>query len=268
MIDLGKKNILGVLINAIDYDATVTTVITMARERRPLSVSALAVHGVMTGALDPIHCYRLNHIDLVVPDGQAVRWALNLLHRARLSDRVYGPTLTLKICEQAAAHGLPIYFYGSRPEVLAALTERLRARYPKLTIAGTQPSRFRQLSDQELSEVTAQIRASGAMIVFVGLGCPRQEIWAYENRDRLGMPVIAVGAAFDFHAGLLPQAPPQIQRLGLEWAFRLIQEPRRLWRRYLLLNPLYVGMLLLQATGIRRFELSSDQAPIQQQRYG
>jgi exopolysaccharide biosynthesis WecB/TagA/CpsF family protein len=268
MVDLGKKNILGVQVSAIDYDGALAAIVAAAQARRPLSVSALAVHGVMTGALDPVQRYRLNHIDIVAPDGQPVRWALNLLHRAGLADRVYGPTLTLKLCARAAELGLPVYFYGSRPEVLAALVARLRGRYPQLIVAGAEPSRFRHISDDEQRAIAAQIRASGAAIVFVGLGCPRQEVWAYENRELLGMPVIAVGAAFDFHAGLLPQAPPRLQRSGLEWAFRLAQEPQRLWRRYLLLNPLYVGMLLLQASGLRRFELSSAQEPAQQLRYG
>lgn len=268
MIDLGKKNLLGVQINAIDYEAALTTIITAAQEHRPLAVSALAVHGVMTGALDPEQRYRLNHIDLVVPDGQPVRWALNLLHQAGLSDRVYGPTLTLKICERAAALGIPLYFYGSRSEVLAALTKRLTTLYPQLIIVGVQSSRFRQISDEEQRAIAENIQQSGARITFVGLGCPRQEVWAYENRDLLGMPVIAVGAAFDFHAGLLPQAPPKLQHLGLEWAFRLVQEPKRLWQRYLFLNPLYIGMLLLQASGLRQFELSSAQRPTEPLRYG
>lgn len=268
MRDLGKKNVLGVQINAIDYAAALATIIAAAHDRRPFSVSALAVHGVMTGVLDPIHRYRLNHTDLVVPDGQPVRWALNLLYKTGLSDRVYGPTLTLKLCAAAAAQGIPIYFYGSRPEVLAALVQRLQGLYPNLIIAGTQPSRFRQITAAEQAAIASEIRASGAQITFVGLGCPRQEVWAYENRDLLGMPVIAVGAAFDFHAGLLPQAPPQLQRLGLEWAFRLVQEPRRLWRRYMVLNPLYVSMLILQATRLRRFELSSAQEPQQPLYYG
>lgn len=226
-----KRNILGVGIDAVDYEEAVGRIITAARENRPLAVSALAVHGVMTGVLDGAHRHRLNHLDLVVPDGQPVRWALNLMHRARLAERVYGPNLMLKVCERAAREGLPIYLYGSRPEVLERLSNNLRARCPGLKIAGAQPSRFRQLTAEEQRHVTAQIKESGAAITFVGLGCPRQEVWAYEHRDALAIPVIAVGAAFDFHAGTLAQAPVSWQRHGLEWLFRLLHEPRRLWRR-------------------------------------
>lgn len=268
MPDAGKRSVLGVLVDAVDRDGAVDRVVAAARERRPLSVSALAVHGVMTGVLDPIHRYRLNHLDLVVPDGQPVRWALNLLHAARLPERVYGPTLMLTVCERAAAERLPIYLYGSRQTVLDALARRLAQRFPGLTIAGMRPSRFRPLTPGEKQEVVDEIHRSGAAITFVGLGCPRQEVWAYEFRDALGMPVLAVGAAFDFHAGLLPQAPPRLQRLGLEWAFRLVQEPRRLWRRYLLLNPAYVALLALQASHLRRFDPERAMHPTGELRYG
>ena len=268
MIDLGKKSILGVGIHAIDYACTVNRIVAAAQKKQSLTVSALAVHGVMSGALDPTHRYRLNHLDLVVPDGQPVRWALNLLHRTHLRDRVYGPTLMLKICQAAAAHSLPIYLYGSQPQVLKRLQVNLLQQNPKLEIAGAEPSLFRQVSAEEKAEICAQIAGSGASLVFVGLGCPRQEVWVYEHRQDLPMPLLAVGAAFDFHAGTLPQAPPILQRYGLEWAFRLVQEPRRLWRRYLKLNPLYLSLLFLQATRLRRFDSSQDPAPTQELRYG
>src|SRR3954463_12756060 len=195
------------MVDAIDYEAVVERIIGAAHERRSMSVSALAVHGVMTGVLDPAHRYRLNHLDLVVPDGQPVRWALNGLYKTRLTDRVYGPTLTLKLCETAAAESLPVYFYGSQPNVLYELSRNLCERFPNLKIAGSQPSRFRPLSASEKLEVAQRIVDSGAQLTFVGLGCPRQEVWAYEYRDLLPMPIIAVGAAFDFHAQTLPQAP-------------------------------------------------------------
>jgi N-acetylglucosaminyldiphosphoundecaprenol N-acetyl-beta-D-mannosaminyltransferase len=264
MIDRGKQNVLGVCVDAVDYEAAVARIVAAARERRPMAVSALAVHGVMTGVLDATHRYRLNHLDLVVPDGQPVRWALNLLHGARLPDRVYGPTLMLKLCEQAACEGLPIYLYGSRPEVLEALGRRLRARFPGLELAGTQASRFRRISHAEKQSIVETIRRSGAALLFAGLGCPRQEVWAYEYRDALATPLIAVGAAFDFHAGLLPQAPLPMQRFGLEWLYRLMHEPQRLWKRYALLNPSYLALLALQATGLKRFDPTQATPPKQE----
>jgi len=268
MIDRGKRNILGVQVDAIDYEAAVERIAQAAHASQPMAISALAVHGVMTGALDAVHRYRLNHFDLLTPDGQPVRWALNWLHKAGLPDRVYGPTLTIKVCERAARDGLPIYLYGSKPDVIQRFAVRLTARFPGLQIAGIQPSRFRQVTPDEKAEIVQTIRDSDARIVFVGLGCPRQEVWAYEYRDALSMPVLAVGAAFDFHAGTLAQAPPRLQRLGLEWLFRLVKEPRRLWRRYVILNPLYLSMLFLQATGLRRYDSGTGVPPAEELRYG
>ena len=268
MIDGGKKNIAGVLVNAIDYEGAVAKIIEAAVAKQPMAVSALAVHGVMTGVQDPTHRYRLNHFDLICPDGQPVRWAMNLMYKTKLKDRVYGPTLTLLVCEKAAAEGLPIYLYGSKPEVLEALSGKLRDRYPNLIIAGSQPSRFRKVSPEEKLEIAKKIRDSGAAITLVGLGCPRQEVWAYEYRDELPMPLLAVGAAFDFHAGLLPQAPKKLQDLGLEWFYRLVQEPKRLWKRYLFLNPYYVWLISLQMLKLRKFDPKKVPPPQQEILYG
>jgi len=250
---LSRHNVLGVDVSAADYASTVAAVLAAAKERRPLGVSALAVHGVMCGVLDPALRYRLNRLDIVAPDGQPVRWALNILHKAGLADRTYGPELTLRVCAAAAKAGLCVYFYGSRPEVLELLTTRLGRRFPRLRIAGSRPSLFRRSTPAEQDAIREEIRKSGADIVFVGLGCPRQEVWVYENVEALSMPVLAVGAAFDFHAGVLPQAPPSLQARGLEWAFRLAHEPRRLWRRYVLLNPAYVALTALQFLGLKAF---------------
>jgi N-acetylglucosaminyldiphosphoundecaprenol N-acetyl-beta-D-mannosaminyltransferase len=263
-----KRNVLGVLVDAVDRGAAVDAIIDAAHGRCGMSVSALAVHGVMTGVLDPEQRYRLNHLDLVVPDGQPVRWALNILHGAGLPDRVYGPALMLAVCEQAARENLPVYLYGSRAPVLERLAQRLVHWFPGLTVAGMRPSRFRPLTTAEKHDVVTAIRRSGAAITFVGLGCPRQEVWAYEYRDALAMPVLAVGAAFDFNAGLLPQAPPRLQRLGLEWAFRLLHEPSRLWRRYLLLNPAYLALLALQASGLWHFDPERAAPPSAELSYG
>jgi exopolysaccharide biosynthesis WecB/TagA/CpsF family protein len=259
MIDRGKRNILGVRIDAVDYRAAVERIIVAARARRPMAVSALAVHGVVTGVLDPTHRFRLNQFDLLTPDGQPVRWALNWLHRTCLPERVYGPTLMLQVCQRSAEEQLPIFLYGGTAEVLDRLRCNLVKRLPNLSVAGVQPSQFRRLSPAERDDMAAAIRASGAAITFVGLGCPRQEVWAFELRQALSMPVVAVGAAFDFHAGRLPQAPRAWQDRGLEWLFRLLTEPRRLWKRYLLLNPLYLSLLLLQLTGW--YTVNPDHAP-------
>jgi N-acetylglucosaminyldiphosphoundecaprenol N-acetyl-beta-D-mannosaminyltransferase len=268
MLDYGKQNIIGVGVDAVDYEAAVSRIISAARDRRRYAVSALAVHGVMTGALNDIHRHRLNKLDLVVPDGQPVRWAMNWLYGIALPDRVYGPNLTLKVCERAANEGLGVYLYGSRPKVLRAFEKNLTAKFPGLRIVGSQPSRFRSVSAEEQYEIAREINESGASIVLVGLGCPRQETWVFENRDLISMPLIAVGAAFDFHAGNLSQAPRWLQDRGLEWVYRLLQEPGRLWRRYAYTNPLYLLLVLLQLLKIRTRALEDNVAPVSKIRFG
>ncbi len=245
-----KGNVLGVLVDATDYAAATDEVIAAAREGRHFALTALAVHGVMTGVQDPAHNARLNSFDLVTPDGQPVRWALNLLHRARLADRVYGPTLTLKVLDRAAAEGLPVYLYGSTDETLDRLVASLAKSHPTLSIAGREASKFRAAQPGEDAEIAERIKSSGARIVLVGLGCPRQELFAYAMRPLLPMPLLAVGAAFDYHAGQLRRPPPWMQRHGLEWLWRLGLEPGRLWKRYLLLNPAYLARLAAQASHV------------------
>ncbi len=268
MIDRGKHKLLGVHIDAVDYAAAVSKIIDAARLRKPLAVSALAVHGVMTGVLDAAHRYRLNKFDLICPDGQPVRWALNILHRAGLRDRVYGPHLMLEVCRAAAGEGLPVYLFGGDELLLGRLSAKLTAQFPTIRIAGARPSKFRKLTADEWDDFVEEVGASGARIMFVGLGCPRQEVFAYEARDVVSMPTLAVGAAFNFHSGLLPQAPPLLQRWGLEWFYRLLKEPRRLWRRYMLLNPAYLALLALQLLNIHHVESESLEPPEGQALYG
>ncbi|HEY9770731.1 MAG TPA: WecB/TagA/CpsF family glycosyltransferase [Coleofasciculaceae cyanobacterium] len=253
MINLGKYSILGININAVNYDFAVSAITAAAIKRKPCSVSALAVHGVMTGFLDSTHARRLNGLDIVVPDGQPIRWALAWLYGKHLPDRVYGPNLTLKVAESFTKERLSIYLYGSKRETLEKFAQNLKRLYPGFKIAGMEESKFRRLSDSERLQLVERIKASGANAVFLGLGCPRQETWAYEYRNLLNIPVLAVGAAFDFHAGTLPQAPKWMQNAGLEWFFRLVQEPKRLWQRYAILNPLYVWNILQQYLGLKKF---------------
>lgn len=268
MIDLGKQNVLGIGVNGIDYEGAVTRILSAAKQKQPLSVTALAVHGVMTGVLDAEHHYRLNQFDIVCPDGQPVRWALNRLAGCQLPDRVYGPELTLRICKAAADQGVSIFLFGTTDAMLATLQSKLKEQFPNLKIAGAKASAFRQLQPAERDALAEQIRSSGAEICFVGLGCPRQEVFAYEMRDRLGMPLIAVGAAFAFHTGDLEQAPPWMQRHGLEWFYRLTREPKRLWRRYLYLNPLYLTLFGLQKTGLYRRQIEQGRLPADEQLFG
>jgi N-acetylglucosaminyldiphosphoundecaprenol N-acetyl-beta-D-mannosaminyltransferase len=252
MIDKGKHSVLGVRVDAVDYAAAADRILDAARHHKPLAVTALAVHGVMTGVQDRAHGARLNSFDLVTPDGQPVRWALNLLHAAALADRVYGPDLTMLVLERCAAEGLPVYLYGSTDATLERLTAKLRERLPELRIAGAEPSKFRAARPGEPEEIAARIKATGARVVLVGLGCPRQEIFVYGMRPLIDAPLLAVGAAFDYHAGQLRKPPAWMQRYALEWLWRLGLEPKRLWRRYVLLNPAYLARLGAQKAHLWR----------------
>jgi exopolysaccharide biosynthesis WecB/TagA/CpsF family protein len=215
----------------------------------------------MTGVLDPKQRYRLNQFDLVAPDGQPVRWALNLVHGAGLREQVRGTTLTLRLLRRAAAEGLPVFFYGSRKEVVDEVAETMERRFPGLVVAGWEPSKFRSVTSTECEELARRIVESKARLVFVGLGCPRQETFCYEMRGLLPMPLIAVGAAFDYLAGRLPEPPTVMSRVGLEWLWRLAHEPKRLWRRYLLLNPTYLCLLSLQALHLWRPDVEGSKPP-------
>ena len=261
----GKRNVLGVLVDVVDYDGAIEQLVARPRDGRPLAATALAVHGVMTGVQDPVQRRRLNELDLVTPDGQPVRWALNLLHRTRLRDRVCGPDLTRMLLARAAADHIPVFFYGSTPDVLDKLVAGVQMRNPGLQVAGVAPSRFGTVDETGLAEIAGAVTASGAKLVFAGLGCPRQETFAHAIRDHLDMPVLAVGAAFDFEAGTQTEGPAWVQRAGLHWLWRLLSEPRRLWRRYLLLNPAYLGLLAAQRLRLWRPSTTGEPAetPVQ-----
>ena len=252
MIERGRHSVLGTTIDAIDYDAAVGRIMDAARTGQTFSVAALAVHGVVVGVRDAARRAMLTDFEIVTPDGQPVRWALRWLHGVRLPDRVYGPALTRRVLDQCAAEGLPVYFYGSTEPVLRKLISTLERELPHLIVAGSQPSRFARVPVDEVPSICERISDSGARLAVVGLGCPRQEEFAHAVRPMLSIPVLAVGAAFDYHAGTLRRPPPVLQRMGLEWLWRLALEPSRLWRRYLILNPVFVVLLTLQRLGLFR----------------
>jgi N-acetylglucosaminyldiphosphoundecaprenol N-acetyl-beta-D-mannosaminyltransferase len=214
-------------------------------------VCVAAVHTVMVCQEDPELRAAVLQSDMTVPDGQPLVWALNMLGHS-LPDRVYGPTLMGRACERAQRTGSSVYFYGGRD--MDALVDAMRERYPGLRIAGGRLGPFRPLGDEEADAIAAEINAAAPDIVWVGLGVPLQEKWMAAMRSRLDAPVlVGVGAAFDFHSGLVRQAPDRLQRLGLEWVFRLAQEPRRLWRRYMRYNPRFVvGFARQYARHVRR----------------
>jgi N-acetylglucosaminyldiphosphoundecaprenol N-acetyl-beta-D-mannosaminyltransferase len=242
-----RVSLLGIPLAVIDYERTLDWIDTVSESDGRGYVCVAAVHTVMACQEDAELRAAVLGADYTVPDGQPLVWALNALGHP-LRERVYGPELMDRACARAARTGRRFYLYGGRNHgALAELARTLRLRHPGLRIVGGHCPPFRPLTDAEEDSIVADINRSGADVVWVGIGVPKQEKWMARMRDRLEAPVlVGVGAAFDFHAGLVPQAPDALQRLGLEWAFRLVQEPRRLWRRYLRYNPRFVTGFLRQ----------------------
>ncbi len=236
-----RVEVVGIPLAVSDYDEVVGWMGAMIEADARGYVTAAAVNLVMSAREDPQTMAAVLDATLAVPDGMPLVWALHALGHGRAT-RVYGPDLMLKFCTQAAAEGIPMYLYGGRDEAALALLEgRLRERFPNLRIVGGHSPPFRELTPQEEERVAAEIDASGAQVVWVGIGQPKQERWMQRMRPHLQAPLlVGVGAAFDFHAGLVSQAPPWMQRTGLEWCYRLSREPRRLWRRYARYNPRFV----------------------------
>lgn len=210
----------------------------------------LTVHSVMTAFFDPAFRAVLNQATLGTSDGMPLVWAARSFG-ASGQRRVYGPDLMLALCGQAQRLGHRIFLYGGRDETLPVLRSRLLARFPKLQIAGAYSPPFRPLTPEEDAHSLEEIRSSGADLIFCGIGVPKQERWMRQHRDKLpGCALFGVGAAFDFHAGRVKQAPGWMQRSGLEWLFRLRMEPVRLWRRYVFLNPMFLALWALQLAGL------------------
>lgn len=252
MIDPSKrsKSLFGINYLPTNYVEATDIIIQHAVARHSYGVSALAVHGL-------IECYKnktlrekVNSIDMVVPDGQPVRWALNSFYNTGLKDRVYGPTLTWNVLKAANAKCLSVYLYGSTALTLEKLAANIKATYPNVTIVGTHVDRFRDATPEEDLDDIKKINESGAHIVLVGRGCPRQEVWVANHLGKINAVMMAVGAAFDFYAGTLKQAPAWMQNNGLEWFFRLMMEPKRLWRRYLFTNSRFIYLFVSKKLGL------------------
>jgi N-acetylglucosaminyldiphosphoundecaprenol N-acetyl-beta-D-mannosaminyltransferase len=224
-----------------DYDETIAWMDAMVESGARGWLTAAAVNLIMSARDNPATMRAVLEATLVVPDGQPLVWGLRLLGHKRAT-RVYGPDLMAHHCAHAATTGTPVYLYGGRSEqALALLTTRLCKRFPGLRIVGGWSPPFRPLTADERARVVTEIDGSGAQVVWVGTGQPKQELWMSEMRPLLSAPLlVGVGAAFDFHAGIVAQAPGWMQRNGLEWLYRLSREPRRLWRRYASQNPRFV----------------------------
>ncbi len=247
-----SRYILGQRVDYTTYERAAVQILDMARNGQGGYVCISTVHMVMEGHDDPDFQAIVNGADLVTPDGMPLVWGLKLLG-IKQAERVYGPTLTPNVCREAAKQGVPVGFYGGTGEVLERMKANLLRDYPNLDIAYIYSPPFRPLTDDEDKQIVQDILASGAWILFVGLGCPKQEQWMATHKNRLPIPMVGVGAAFDFLSGVKSQAPRWIQDAGLEWLFRLFTEPKRLWRRYLYHNPRFMVLFALQLLGFKKF---------------
>ena len=245
-VELDREvRVLEVPLATVDKDGAVSLVSDWAHSGRTAYVCAVNVHSTMEASRDAELLHALQGADLNVPDGVPIVWGMRALG-APGQTRVFGPTLMWEVCRRAAETDVPITLYGSTDETLAALRATLAQAFPGLRIADAISPPFRPLTDEEDAAMVARINGSGARIVFVGLGAPKQEKWMAEHRGRVHAVMLGVGAAFDYHAGKIRRAPVWMQRAGLEWFYRLLQDPRRLWRRYIVNNPAYVVALTRQ----------------------
>lgn len=234
-----SRRIVGLRVDACDYQTAIDRISFWAHRFESRVVAVANVHMTMEAKDDPSFSVLLNEADLTTADGMPLVWGLRMLGIAGAT-RVYGPDLTELVCARAAAEGIPVAFLGGAPATLERLVTAVTTLHAGLQVAYAASPPFRDLSEVENARIVSDIRSCGARILFVGLGCPKQERWMLAHRDRLPLVQIGVGAAFDFLAGTKRQAPRVMQRAGMEWAFRLVTEPRRLWRRYLKHNPRFV----------------------------
>ncbi len=240
--EVSTVELLGVDYSVTDYRDATARIMSAARGKRSFGVSALAVHGLIESVNDESFRDQVNSLDLVAPDGQPVRWAMNALCGTDLDERVYGPDLTWHVIEAAARDGVGIFLFGSTEETCAAFKAEIERRFSSATVH-FQSDRFRDATPEEDAADVSTIARSGAGVVLVGRGCPRQERWVADHLGKIDAAMLAVGAAFDYGAGSVSEPPAWMQRYGLQWLYRLGQDPRRLWKRYLLTNSQFVAMI-------------------------
>jgi len=252
-----RVNVLGVGVHALNLRTAVTALQSAIETRTKGYVCVTGVHGVSEAQTDPAFRSILNHAYLNTPDGMPMVWMGRMSGFLEM-DRVYGPDLLLEVCKASQWTRWKHFFYGGGPGTAEALAETLQAKYPRLQIVGTHTPPFRPLTAVEFEEFQQQIATARPDIIWVGLSTPKQELFMSSTIAKLDVPImIGIGAAFDLISGRVKQSPRWIQRSGFEWLYRLIQEPRRLWKRYLKNNPLFVWRAFLQRTGLRRYSIDA-----------
>ena len=248
--NLSSTHILGVRVDATSYTQASELVSTWAKDEVSRMVCIANVHMLMTAYDDDAFRSVLQAADLVTPDGMPLVWTLRRMGYKN-QGRVYGPTLTKKLLPLLTEAGLPVGFLGSTPGVIDRLQSRISQEHPQIKLVYAYSPPFRALTIQENTDIVAAINRSGARVMFVGLGCPKQELWMHAHLGEVKAVMLGVGAAFDYLAGVKPQAPLWVQRFGMEWFFRLVTEPKRLWKRYLVHNPRFVAKVTVEL--LRRY---------------
>jgi N-acetylglucosaminyldiphosphoundecaprenol N-acetyl-beta-D-mannosaminyltransferase len=238
-------HVLGVPIDVVDWESAIKRIFHWGAQRESRYVCICNVHSVITAKNNKELGYAVAHSDMATADGAPVAWFLRKLGFPA-QQRINGPDLMWKCCAEAERVGMPIYLYGSTPDTLALLEANLKRNFNNLVIAGSHSPSFGTMSDKEEKLDIERINASGAGLVFVGMGCPKQEIWMAKNRGTVNAVLVGVGAAFNFHAGIIQRAPLWMQNSGLEWLHRLISEPGRLWKRYLVTNTAFIVGTIFQ----------------------
>jgi N-acetylglucosaminyldiphosphoundecaprenol N-acetyl-beta-D-mannosaminyltransferase len=251
-MSLASRHVLGMRVDATSYEDASRRAVRWAREGRSAYVCVATVHMTMETFDSAAFRRVVNEADLVTPDGRPLVWALKSLG-VKGASQVRGTDLTTRVAELAALESVPIGLYGGTAELLDVFVRVLETRYPDVRVVCRIAPPFRPLTPEEDVAVTREIVTSGARILFVGIGCPKQERWMAAHKGRIDAVMLGVGAAFDFHTGRVPQAPRWMQVAGLEWVFRLMMDPRRLWRRYAKHNPRFVGLFLMQLLGLGHF---------------
>jgi N-acetylglucosaminyldiphosphoundecaprenol N-acetyl-beta-D-mannosaminyltransferase len=242
------KTVIGAPVTALPFDAQTDLICEWAKQKLSRFVCVANVHMTVEAHWHPEFASVLKQADLVTPDGMPLVWMLKLLG-AKAQNRVAGMDLLLSLCESASESNIPVFFVGSQRQILDRMRTRLTANFPNLQIAGMEPLPFRPLTEHEQDDMLQTIEDSGAGMVFVSLGCPKQEYWMSKVSGRVNAVMLGVGGVFPVYAGIQKHAPKWVREMGMEWFYRLVQEPRRLWKRYLTTNVTFIRLALIQLAG-------------------
>jgi exopolysaccharide biosynthesis WecB/TagA/CpsF family protein len=249
-----KRKLFSVNYSITNYEAASDYIVEKAIAKESYGVSALAVHGLIESVKNKTFREYLDKIELIVPDGQPVKWALNSFYKVHLKDRVAGPILTKNVLAKADRYNMRVYLYGSTKPTLERMSLYIHKNFPNVIICGIHADRFRDATPEEDLEDIKKINETEPNIVLIGRGCPRQEKWVAQHIGKIPAPMMAIGAAFDFFAGNINHAPLWMQNSGLEWFYRLIQDPKKLWKRYLKTNIHFIYLFFLCKLGIRKVQ--------------